>query len=95
MKEATPSSASRSARKWLYQRGDRFTDWACDLPETRWLWVNDLPFTANEQAQHLFCALFGHYVIGDQCGKPEHDYCYLCGTRKPGQATRSSDEVSP
>jgi len=30
--------------------------------------------------QRLLCAVGGHQVIDDHCGKPEHRYCmYDCG----------------
>lgn len=79
-------------RKRLFRLGDRWEDWCLDhidIDADRPLWVRDLPFTLNEQAQRAFCRLLHHVPIGDQCGKPEHDFCAYCGDRRPGEATRT------
>lgn len=34
------------------------------------------------------CGLYGCLPIQDHCGKPEHDYCFVCNTLTPGQAKR-------
>lgn len=77
-------------RQRLFWWGDKFTDWACDLPDTRWSWLNELPFAVEEKAQAMFCALLGHHAIPDHCGIPDHDGCAWCRIAMPGAASRSS-----
>lgn len=33
----------------------------------------------EDKFKELICEYRGHYIGPDQCGKPEHDYCYRCG----------------
>ncbi len=46
-----------------------------------WLW-DDSPDWMPECVQRLallaLCRAVGHKAIDDQCGKPEHRYCYRC-----------------
>jgi hypothetical protein len=41
---------------------------------------DDAVLTEIEAAvDEVLCRLYGHEVIDDQCGKPEHRYCMWCG----------------
>jgi hypothetical protein len=80
---------NHTLRKRLFWWGERLTDYACDLPTTRWTWLNDLPFTLAEAAQRAACRVFGHYAIPDHCGIPAHDQCAWCRTRMPNAAGRT------
>lgn len=33
----------------------------------------------------IICLFWGHYVIDDHCGKPEHRYCLCCGQIQPNK----------
>lgn len=53
--------------------------------------ISDLIFNIQDRLIErpglwLLCKLFGHLVYMDQCGRPEHDYCFSCGKSMPGQA---------
>lgn len=40
----------------------------------------------EEPAKRAICEIFGHRVVMDVCGNPEHDYCTICENRFSGQA---------
>lgn len=45
----------------------------------------------EERRQELFlCDELGHHWVDDQCGKPEHKYCFLCGI---GIDTQSNEVI--
>lgn len=48
-----------------------------NIPVSLW-WIDDA-------GNWLACRLLGHAPIGDQCGKPEHDFCAYCMKSMPGQ----------
>ena len=48
---------------------DEQTVWLCEHVE--------------DPVRALICELKGHQVIDDQCNKPEHRYCLICGSRQP------------
>lgn len=89
---ATESRVAYPLRQRLFVWGDRWEDWCFDrLPDSaRWPDLDNVPYTLNERAQRLFCRLLSHVPIGDQCGKPDHDFCAYCRTTMPGQAPRSA-----
>lgn len=45
-----------------------------------WPWWTDVIISP------VACLILGHYPIGDQCGKPDHDYCAWCMKSMPGKA---------
>ena len=36
----------------------------------------------EEKFAELFCKWTDHQLVSDQCGKPAHDYCIVCGERR-------------
>lgn len=36
-----------------------------------------------EDLMATFCRYAGHEVMDDQCGRPEHRFCFYCQTRQP------------
>lgn len=36
--------------------------------------------TGYESIMEALCSVVGHYVMDDQCGRPEHRYCLYCKT---------------
>jgi hypothetical protein len=42
----------------------------------------------TQPALKALCEVLGHQVIQDQCGRPEHDYCYHCMEQRPDEAKR-------
>jgi hypothetical protein len=57
---------------------DRMYEHVPEGPEWDWFEEHvELPVRA------LICELKGHQVIDDQCGKPEHRFCTVCGVRQP------------
>lgn len=39
----------------------------------------------SEKLIKVVCLFYGHYIIGDQCGIPEHRYCTYCGKSMPNK----------
>lgn len=38
----------------------------------------------------LYCRIVGHRVSDDQCGRPEHRYCWVCSASTPGAKVNAS-----
>ena len=36
----------------------------------------------EDELAALLCQHYGHNLIPDHCGKPEHDYCVRCSRRR-------------
>lgn len=63
---------------------EEWGDWICDKPWSKdWMYLEDWDWL-----QKFLCLFWGHYVIADHCGMPEHDYCRGCGQLMPGKAKR-------
>lgn len=50
-------------------------------------WPNDDTADADhdriiDALNTALCDLYGHEIIDDHCGKPEHRYCAWCGKRE-------------
>lgn len=52
-----------------------------------WLWDDMpawmLPDWTQRSLLRALCLFVGHNAIDDQCGKPEHRFCYRCGVSQP------------
>lgn len=59
-----------------------------------WLWdgwpSEHAPDWTVRLASWIGCRIGGHEPTGDQCGKPEHDFCLWCSKSMPFQALRRS-----
>lgn len=71
-----------------------------DEPSETWAVIDELSSGAQDkiedcvsQAIALICRGVGHYIIGDQCGKPEHDFCvYCCASHE--EITKKQEKVA-
>lgn len=85
---------TRKAEAELAQRRKGLDDLARLLMQEPWvtdealekLTWDHVGSAIEEPIKRAVCAARGHEVIPDQCNKPEHDWCVLCGDRFPGQA---------
>jgi hypothetical protein len=59
----------------------------CDWPDTRWQWLDDLPFTVMGWGDRAACAFLGHTAYAE-CSNPDHDRCAYCTASLPGKAPR-------
>lgn len=46
------------------------------------------PETIDKLLLKILCTITGHDIISDNCGKPEHDYCWQCNKAYPYKADR-------
>lgn len=90
-----PNQVRVRARYWLSETQYNWADWR-DGWFTRKVgcrWV-DAVIDAQEKILELplsraLCRVFGHQPMMDQCMIPDHDYCWCCNQRTPGQAIRT------
>lgn len=64
---------------WLM---DDFTD---HVDKLRWEPIVEAGYWLSEKLVEGVCLIYGHAVIDDQCGKPEHRYCAYCMNRRPNE----------
>ena len=55
----------------------------------RQLWFKDVDSEIVTYLMKAFCDLIEHEPERDQCGIPEHDYCYWCRKSMPNSWKRS------
>jgi hypothetical protein len=50
------------------------------VDETSWCSADDEVYDRVETAvKDILCAEYGHDIVDDQCGIPEHRFCAWCG----------------
>lgn len=47
----------------------------------------------EDVALAAMCAEFGHEIIGDHCGKPDHRFCFWCSKRIGSLVRTEKDTV--
>ena len=79
----TPQEDSETT---LEQLVDLFTDYREFFGLTNSEFPDDKPqhkqCDYEEKFLSILCEYYGHDIGPDQCGKPEHDYCYRCMRRR-------------
>jgi hypothetical protein len=60
----------------------RIMHWVWD-GRPSWTW-----FVPDTFFGRVLCIVFRHEAIGDQCLRPEHDFCCWCSKTMPGAAPR-------
>lgn len=63
----------------------RFTMWYWRIYE-QYDWPDWFIDFMGRLAPHLLC-IFGHDIVDDQCGLPEHRYCWKCQSPAPFEPT--------
>lgn len=52
------------------------------IPEEVFTWLEK---SIEEPVRALICELEGHKITDDQCNRPEHRFCVVCGVRQPNE----------
>lgn len=97
-----PNNMAERARQMLLDFTDVFFDGILDFqqrPALEWIkdWTDEDEEAfdgALDTLQALWCKYTTHMPRSDQCGIPDHDYCFLCGESLPGKAPRSDTRVN-
>lgn len=55
-------------------------------------WVRN---NVYRKAMKGLCDAVGHRVVSDACGRAEHDYCWVCEERRPGEAPHRKKTHAP
>lgn len=75
----------QNARFWIERQIDRWDELAFQRDwHERW-WIPETGFLSA--VFRRTCRVFGHDVIDDHCGRPEHRYCQICYALTPAENT--------
>jgi len=56
--------------------------------EYNWICEEQILGILDWLAPYILCTFSGHEPIDDQCGKPEHRYCWKCHILTPNAPTK-------
>lgn len=84
-----------SQRPQWTKRVQQFVDW--DVVG-QWDYAEDgsddaLSDELADAVNAILCAKYGHDIVDDHCGRPEHRYCVQCGKRESTINARDDDHL--